>query len=96
MIINKMAKFFIKLILLSQFLLFTSQLKAADESFNNWLDNFKNVAQSEGVSVNTINEVLTNVRFLPKVIEYDRYQPEFYEDTHTYISKRFLMLVHKY
>ena len=83
-----MAKFFIKLILLSQFLLFASQLKAADESFNNWLNNFKNVAQSEGVSKNTINEVLTNVRFLPKVIEYDRYQPEFYEDTHTYISKR--------
>ena len=50
MIINKMAKFFIKLILLSQFLLFTNQLKAADQSFNNWLDNFKNVAQSEGVS----------------------------------------------
>ena len=83
-----MAKFFIKLILLSQFLLFTSQLKATDESFNNWLDNFKNVAQSEGVSEKTINEVLTDVRFLPKVIEYDRYQPEFYEDTHTYISKR--------
>ena len=26
--------------------------------------------------------------FLPKVIQYDRYQPEFYEDTKTYISKR--------
>ena len=26
--------------------------------------------------------------FLPKVIEYDRYQPEFYEDTATYINKR--------
>ena len=25
---------------------------------------------------------------MPKVIEYDRYQPEFYEDTKTYISKR--------
>ena len=31
---------------------------------------------------------MKNVRFLPKVIEYDRYQPEFYEDTKTYISKR--------
>ena len=31
---------------------------------------------------------LANVKFLPKVIEYDRYQPEFYEDTITYISKR--------
>ena len=26
--------------------------------------------------------------FLPKVIEYDRFQPEFYEDTFTYIKKR--------
>jgi membrane-bound lytic murein transglycosylase B len=25
---------------------------------------------------------------LPDVIKYDRYQPEFYEDTKTYISKR--------
>ncbi len=31
---------------------------------------------------------MTNTNFLPKVIEYDRYQPEFYEDTKTYISKR--------
>ena len=26
--------------------------------------------------------------FMPKVLEYDRYQPEFYEDTFTYIKKR--------
>ena len=26
--------------------------------------------------------------YLPKVIEYDRFQPEFYEDTFTYIKKR--------
>jgi membrane-bound lytic murein transglycosylase B len=31
---------------------------------------------------------MTNVKFLPKVIEYDRFQPEFYEDTITYITKR--------
>ena len=31
---------------------------------------------------------MNNAIFLPKVIEYDRYQPEFYEDTKTYISKR--------
>ena len=31
---------------------------------------------------------MKNVKFLPKVIEYDRYQPEFYEDTKTYINKR--------
>ena len=32
--------------------------------------------------------VIKNLKFLPKVIEYDRYQPEFYEDTSTYINKR--------
>ena len=40
------------------------------------------------MSESTINDTLKNIRFLPKVIEYDRYQPEFYEDTHTYINKR--------
>ena len=27
-------------------------------------------------------------KFLPNVIKYDRFQPEFYEDTKTYVSKR--------
>ena len=31
---------------------------------------------------------MTNVKYLPKVIQYDRFQPEFYEDTKTYINKR--------
>merc|ERR1712216_569908 len=31
---------------------------------------------------------MSKVKFLPNVIKYDRYQPEFYEDTNTYIEKR--------
>ena len=31
---------------------------------------------------------MLNTKFLPNVIKYDRYQPEFYEDTKTYIGKR--------
>ena len=31
---------------------------------------------------------MSDVVFLSKVIKYDRFQPEFYEDTKTYISKR--------
>ena len=31
---------------------------------------------------------MSDVVFLPKVIKYDRFQPEFYEDTKTYITKR--------
>ena len=36
----------------------------------------------------TFEITMAHVKFLPKVIEYDRFQPEFYEDTKTYISKR--------
>ncbi len=56
--------------------------------FDTWLKNFKVLAIKEGVSERTFNLTMENVKFLPKVIEYDRYQPEFYEDTFTYISKR--------
>ena len=40
------------------------------------------------VSQNVVNEIMSKAKFLPKVIKYDRYQPEFYEDTFTYINKR--------
>tara|TARA_B100000035_G_scaffold78237_1_gene65365 strand:- start:447 stop:1439 length:993 start_codon:yes stop_codon:yes gene_type:complete len=69
------------------FLLFI-QNNANSESFDDWLAKFKKRALNEGVSLKTLDLSLANVKFLPKVIEYDRYQPEFYEDTITYISKR--------
>ncbi len=60
----------------------------ANQDFNFWLKNFKETAIKKGISKKTVNDVMSEARFLPKVIEYDRYQPEFYEDTHTYIKKR--------
>ena len=60
----------------------------ANESFEDWKVKFKNYAQIQGVSSTTLNRLIDNSRFLPEVIKYDRYQPEFYEDTKTYISKR--------
>ena len=56
--------------------------------FENWLKKFEKRAIKEGISKETFDKTMLNVKFLPKVIEYDRYQPEFYEDTFTYISKR--------
>ena len=56
--------------------------------FENWKKNFKKVALSENISEETFNIAIENTRYLPNVIKYDRYQPEFYEDTKTYISKR--------
>ncbi len=77
-----------KLILLIFFLIFSSSLSASEKTFDEWLISFKENALNEGVSLETINLVLSNAKFLPNVIKYDRYQPEFYEDTKTYISKR--------
>ncbi len=62
----------------------------SDENFNfkKWKKDFKLIALKNGISEKTFNITMQNVKFLPKVIEYDRFQPEFYEDTKTYITKR--------
>ena len=86
MIIKKMSKI-IKLVFTLN-LLFTLNLYCSEQSFQNWLDEFKIRAIQSGISKNIVNDVLSEAKFLPKVIEYDRYQPEFYEDTFTYIKKR--------
>tara|TARA_B100000902_G_scaffold359748_1_gene375829 strand:+ start:961 stop:1962 length:1002 start_codon:yes stop_codon:yes gene_type:complete len=59
-----------------------------NQEFNEWKLRFKKKALVNNISENTFDLVMANVRFLPKVIEYDRFQPEFYEDTNTYIQKR--------
>ena len=63
-------------------------LYANNDSFNFWLINFKKYALKNDISEKTFDMAMSDVVFLPKVIKYDRFQPEFYEDTKTYISKR--------
>ena len=63
-------------------------LSANDDLFNKWLKNFKIYALKNDISEKTFDMAMSNVVFIPKVIKYDRFQPEFYEDTKTYISKR--------
>ena len=58
------------------------------EDFNSWVVSFKDYALKKGISKETLDKTMSKVKFLPKVIKYDRYQPEFYEDTNTYVSKR--------
>ncbi len=85
MIIRKM----FKIILFSLFLYFyTASHSFANKAFDQWLQEFKTEAISSGISENVVKEIMSDAKFLPKVIEYDRYQPEFYEDTFTYIKKR--------
>ena len=77
----------IKLLIISLFIIFSSSTLIADD-FNDWKIKFKKRAINEGISKSTVNNLIDNSKFLTDVIKYDRYQPEFYEDTKTYISKR--------
>ena len=86
MLIKKMTKI-IKIIFSISFI-FIFNSYASENSFETWLNNFKKIAINEGISEEVVNDIMDNAKFLPKVIEYDRFQPEFYEDTFTYIKKR--------
>ena len=77
----------IKLFIISILIILKSSTLIADD-FNNWKIKFKKRAINEGISKSTVNNLIDKTKFLPDVIKYDRYQPEFYEDTKTYISKR--------
>ncbi len=68
--------------------LLTTNVFSKENNFDFWLDDFKKRAVKQGISKFVVYDVMSKAKFLPKVIEYDRYQPEFYEDTFTYISKR--------
>ena len=65
-----------------------SSLSANNDLFKQWLIDFRIHALENNISESTFDMAMSDVIFLPKVIKYDRFQPEFYEDTKTYISKR--------
>ena len=75
-------------ILLKFIVIFTFTNLEANQDFELWLLEFKKTAVKNGISQKTVNDVMKDAKFLSKVIEYDRYQPEFYEDTKTYVRKR--------
>ena len=85
MIIRKMFKLIFNSLF---FYLIISSKVFAVEDFDQWLIKFKTQAINSGISKKVVIEVMGGAKFLPKVIEYDRFQPEFYEDTFTYIKKR--------
>ncbi len=80
----KLIKYFFIVILFQV----TSCFAENAEDFNSWKLKFKKRALANNISEKTFDLVMSNVKFLSKVIEYDRFQPEFYEDTNTYIGKR--------
>ena len=88
MLIKKMLKNLISIYIL--LIISFSEANALENNveFNAWVKNFKSKAVESGVSKKVVEEVMADAIFLPKVIGYDRFQPEFYEDTNTYIKKR--------
>ena len=78
----------IKYFIIIFFTIIHGTLNANEKEFNEWLVNFKVYALEKKISEKTFNLAMSDVVFLPKVIKYDRFQPEFYEDTKTYITKR--------
>ena len=74
---------FIKLSLAN--IAFSDDLK---NDFNSWLLSYKEFAIKKGVSQETVDVAFKNVKFIENVIKYDRKQPEFFEDTITYVGKR--------
>ncbi|WP_435087108.1 lytic transglycosylase domain-containing protein [Candidatus Pelagibacter bacterium nBUS_33] len=78
----------IKYIFIIIFISFTSSLSDDQTDFQKWKKDFKKIALKNDISEKTFDIAMAEVKFLPNVIKYDRYQPEFYENTKTYISKR--------
>ena len=74
---------FIKITILTSVL---AEIK--DDNFFSWLKSYKEFAYEKGISKETIDIAFKNVKFLEQVIKYDRKQPEFFEDTITYVKKR--------
>ena len=81
-------KILITVLLIFIFFINNFSLAYTPKEFNLWIKNFKKTAVNNGISKKTVDSAMRSAKFLPKVIEYDRYQPEFYEDTYTYIKKR--------
>jgi len=80
----KLINFFFFIIIFSITNLYADQ----QTDFLKWKRNFKILALDNNISETTFDEVMEHVKFLPNVIKYDRFQPEFYESTKEYLSKR--------
>ena len=81
-------KIFTLLFLFKVLTFYSVSAATSDTDFETWLTSYKKDALKKGISQKTIDIAFKEIKFLEKVIEYDRKQPEFFEDTVTYVSKR--------
>jgi len=88
MLFKKMGKNIISIYILLILSILQTSAFSNNSDFSMWVKNFKKKAVNSGISKKVVDEVMSNAIFLPNVIKYDRFQPEFYEGTFTYIKKR--------
>ena len=69
MVFKKMLKILITCIFIIFQIFHYSLSSAANSDFDKWLKEFKIIAVNEGISKNVVNEVMSDAKFLPKVIE---------------------------
>ncbi|QOJ22987.1 MAG: lytic murein transglycosylase [Gammaproteobacteria bacterium] len=80
-------KFFWKSLILIAFTCGQSA-HATDNGFGECIIRIKSQAKTEGISDGTVNQVLSKARFLPRIIELDRRQPEFTQTFANYFTTR--------
>ncbi|WP_374563408.1 lytic murein transglycosylase [Nitrosomonas sp.] len=69
-------------------LLLIHPAEASNPQFGECISRMKDQARSEGISDKTIQQVLGKARYLPRVIELDRRQPEFTQTFANYFGTR--------
>lgn len=77
-----------KVLLVFLIFLSTAVLAQEDELPIQCVQKLQNQAKTVGLPQSIINDVLPNLKYLPKVIELDRSQPEFTQTFLTYLNKR--------
>ena len=85
---KKLNKFIIFFLIVFSSSIVSAYSEINEEAFEKWLHSYKAMAFKKGISQETLDSVFSNTKFLEKVIKYDRKQPEFFEDTITYVRKR--------
>jgi membrane-bound lytic murein transglycosylase B len=69
-------------------LTFTNTVHAEDNDFVECIARIKSQAKAEGISDETVSKVLDKAKYIPRVIELDRRQPEFTQTFANYFTTR--------
>ena len=69
-----------------------SVAKADERNFIVWLDQFKREVNAQGLTGPAVQKALENARFIPRVIELDRKQPEGTITFEQYLEKQLVPL----